>query len=435
MATNIVKIISKEIIKPSSSPTPTRLRTYKLCLLDQLSPPMYAPLLLFYAPTSNAKQSNIAHLKSSLSETLTHYFPFAGRFKDALSVDCNDHGVIYTEAVVDTDMSSVLNQHDAGFLVQLLPCNPHDRSDNLVDQEMLLVRVNFFSCGGIAIGVCVRHALADASALASFVTSWATINRGGGTEHENDDMAGVVFDCTSLFPPQDLSSFFMGNYMDKDLLLSTIVTRKFVFDSSKLSSLKEKIGDHPTRVEALFALIWGAVIAVTQEKDRSSSTKPHLATSTVNLRKRLNPSLPNKCIGNINQPILAQWPRNTEVEYKGLAGNLRQSIRSINDEHVRNVHEDGEYLKFIKSAAEMKMVTDVFSFSSWCKFPFYEADFGWGKPAWISTHMGLNNLAVFIDAKDGEGIEAWVSLTTEDMLKFQQNHGILQYASFQPYKI
>ncbi|XP_055960480.1 stemmadenine O-acetyltransferase-like [Mercurialis annua] len=436
MAMNIVKIISKEIIKPSPSPTPTQLRTYKLCLLDQLSAPMYAPVLLFYSPTISTIHSNISdHLKSSLSKTLTHYFPFAGRFKDALSVDCNDHGVNFTEANVDTDMSSVLNQTDADFLVQLLPCNPHDKSRNLVDQEMLLVRVNFFSCGGIAIGVCIWHALADASALASFVTSWAAIARGGGAVLENVDMDGVVVDCTSLFPPQDLLAFSTGDYLDKNLLLPRIVTKRFVFDGSKLSSLREKIGDRPTRVEALSALIWGAIITISQEKNDGPSPIPYICVNMVNLRQRMNPPLPKKCIGNINQFTMAQWPTNTEIDYKGLTKKLRQSIRKINDEYVRNMHEGGEYLKSAKSGVVEGGMKMIFSFTSWCKFPFYEADFGWGKPAWIGTHMGLNNSAVFIDAKDGEGIEAWVTLTIEDMLKFQQNHAILQYASFQPYKI
>ncbi|XP_055960698.1 stemmadenine O-acetyltransferase-like [Mercurialis annua] len=282
---------------------------------------------------------------------------------------------------------------------------------------------------GIVIGVCIWHALADASALASFVTSWAAIARGGGAALENDEMAGVVFDCTSLFPPQNLSTFSTGNYLDKNLLMSRIVTRRFVFEGSELSSLREKIGDCPTRVEALCALIWGAVIAISREQSPSSCRSRHLATIMVDLRKRMNPPLPEKCIGNINQLTVAQCPTNTEIDHKGLTGYLRQSIRNINDEYVRNMHEGGEYLKLIKSGGE------GVSFSSWCKIPFYEADFGWGRPAWISTAMGLNNLAVFIDAKDGEGIEAWVSLTAEDMLKFQQNHEILQYASFQPYKV
>ncbi|XP_050222831.1 stemmadenine O-acetyltransferase-like [Mercurialis annua] len=430
--------------------TPTLLKTYKLSLLDQLSPPMYAPLLLFYAPVESDKKIDHDHFKSSLSKTLTHFYPFAGCFKDAFSVECNDHGVVYTEANVNTDISLVINQPDADFLQQLLPCNPHDKLDNLLEQPILLVRVNFFSCGGIAIGVCIWHVLANASALASFVTSWAEIARGA-----DNNMDGVVVDCTSLFPPQDLLAFSTGKYLDeKDLLSTNLLTKRFVFNGSKLASLREKIGDQPTRVEALSAVIWGAVIAISQEKDGSSSAtgKPHLAVSIVDLRKRMNPPLPEKCIGNINQLTVAMWPIDMGVDYNGLVGNFRQSIRMINDEYVRKLHEDntelrryelliswqkskfhfvtedGEYLKMVKSAGGM-MAAGVFSFSSWCKFPFYEADFGYGKPAWVGTVMGLNNLAVFIDAKDGEGIEVWISLPKEDMVAFEHNPEILHYAS------
>ena len=37
---------------------------------------------------------------------------------------------------------------------------------------------------------------------------------------------------------------------------------------------------------------------------------------------------------------------------------------------------------------------DVFLFTSWCRFPFYEADFGWGKPVWISRTHPTNKVVM-----------------------------------------
>ncbi|GLT69016.1 hypothetical protein SLA2020_412020 [Shorea laevis] len=94
-----VEIISEECIKPSS-PTPANLRTHKLSLLDQTIPPIYTPMILYYPMNQRISHpivdivSQRSHLlKQSLSETLTRFYPFAGKIKDNLSVDCNDEGV------------------------------------------------------------------------------------------------------------------------------------------------------------------------------------------------------------------------------------------------------------------------------------------------------------------------------------------------------
>ena len=46
------------------------------------------------------------------------------------------------------------------------------------------------------------------------------------------------------------------------------------------------------------------------------------------------------------------------------------------------------------------------------RFSFYDADFGWGKPAPVILNK---NLITLMDAKDGEGIEAIVSLEKEEI--------------------
>ncbi|KAK9934471.1 hypothetical protein M0R45_021614 [Rubus argutus] len=71
-----VEVISKEIIKPSS-PTPEHLRHYQFSFLDQTSPLVYNPLLLFYEFNAET-QPNITeisnHLKN-LSQSLDSFLP------------------------------------------------------------------------------------------------------------------------------------------------------------------------------------------------------------------------------------------------------------------------------------------------------------------------------------------------------------------------
>ncbi|CAI0428716.1 unnamed protein product, partial [Linum tenue] len=65
-------------------------------------------------------------LRDSLSNTLNVYYPFAGRYKDTFSIDCNDAGVDFVRARVACDMSDALHQQavDEDRLLPFLACRP-----------------------------------------------------------------------------------------------------------------------------------------------------------------------------------------------------------------------------------------------------------------------------------------------------------------------
>ncbi|CAL1387621.1 unnamed protein product [Linum trigynum] len=114
-----------------------------------------------------------------------------------------------------------------------------------------------------------------------------------------------------------------------------------------------------------------------------------------------------------------------------LAEKLRESVRMVNDEEVRKIFGRSDdvdndcdkgvtsrregYSDMFKRFVEEHQKGDLVAFSSWWRFPFYETDFGWGKPTWVDYFNMTDNLVLLIDAKDGEGIKAWVSLSDEDM--------------------
>lgn len=100
----VVQIVSEENIVPSS-PTPDHLRVFKLSVLDQIQVKIYVPLLLFFHnnQTSNLSSVNFDRsklLKWTLSQTLTEFYPLAGKVKDDFHIDCNDEGVHYIETIV-----------------------------------------------------------------------------------------------------------------------------------------------------------------------------------------------------------------------------------------------------------------------------------------------------------------------------------------------
>jgi shikimate O-hydroxycinnamoyltransferase len=120
--------------------------------------------------------------------------------------------------------------------------------------------------------------------------------------------------------------------------------------------------------------------------------------------------------------------------YNGLAGKIHESINLINNDYICQVYADsitdqGLLAQIVKDPNNWSL----FGFSRWCKFPFYEVDLGFGKPIWVGTAMRLMPRGAFLlDTRDGEGIEAWVTLSEEAMLKFEKNPDILAYASVSP---
>ncbi|EYU43072.1 hypothetical protein MIMGU_mgv1a0228832mg, partial [Erythranthe guttata] len=116
-----IEILSKELVKPSS-PTPTKLREFKLSFIDERIPHSYIPLILYYfGDNYNININNIRVIKSSLSDALVRFYPLAGRMKGQALLDCNDQGVLYIEANADAAITDVIRSVDLDVLDELVP--------------------------------------------------------------------------------------------------------------------------------------------------------------------------------------------------------------------------------------------------------------------------------------------------------------------------
>ncbi|KAH9738935.1 F21J9.9 [Citrus sinensis] len=336
-------------------------------------------------------------------------------------------------------MSEVIQQAKANILEQLIPCKPHESTRV---EHNLIVQVNYFGCGGMAIGICFHHKIADAATAANFLKTWGLHARGAGAGDTND-FKHVVYDSNSIFPAQDLPD--MSVNLGLGLFSLDSVVKRFTIEGEKIASLREKVVkaepylDRPSRVEVVSSVILGALLAayggLRDDDEEFTTTPPKNVTAifAVNLRKRMNPPLPEQSFGNISSAAFLNLPidREKKINHSSLAGQLRQSIRMVDDQFVRKLYAEGEILNILKAveAQGSPKSNKVFVISSWCKMPFYEADFGWGKPVSIGVGTRFTDAAVLVDSCQTDAIEAWVGLSKQDMARFEQHLGVLAYTS------
>ncbi|MCL7027550.1 hypothetical protein MKW94_028542 [Papaver nudicaule] len=447
-----VQVISKEMIKPST-PTPPHLRNFKLSLLDQLLPPFYFPIVLFYPANDgheshNNDQSSKANiLKKSLSETLTRFYPVAGRIKDNIIIECNDKGVDYFEAKVDAVMSDFMS---LDVLHQLHPSCI--MVDDVAREAQLAIQVNMFDCGGIALSVSSSHKIIDGCTSTTILSSWAATARAA----LDQEIAYPTFDSAAIFPALPPGVQVSTLESDDSIQGQNVVTKRFLFNASKIAALRARIAEsrssnvlskYPTRTEAISALVWRSFMETSRVKasrahtlSEAASTKPiirSIANFVVNLRTRLNPPLPPVSFGNIIMDATAEstitnHDHNTPgfVEaLDGLISQLRLGVSNINDEYIRKLQQGD--VQFLNGKGDgKKEKVHICWINSLCRLPFYEIDFGWGKPLWfaINTNAEYKNSLFLVDTKCGTGIEAWVSLEKEDMAIFEEDQDLLQYA-------
>lgn len=424
-----VEIISRDIIKPSS-PTPPSLIHHELSLIDQMAPPSYTPAIFFYRPQNFenvAAQSliKLTQIRASLSRTLTRFNHLAGTMAEPFYVHCNDDGVEFFEAKVDCEISILLENPEICILHRLLPVV--DCADS---KFLLAVQFSSFVCGGVVVAVCISHKLADGASVVAFVKAWAADAKGGN----NEFVLEPNFDAVKLFPSRKIPGFKRGIEPSKE----KISTKRFVFAKSDIVALKElatgagggSVVKPPSRVVAVSTFIWLRLMALA--RTRPTKAKLFGALYPVDLRTRMDPPLPENSFGNVSWFTIATSPVEIKEDLPLLVAKVRSAIQEIDSDFVKKLKDSENLLDLMKQVDKQLSTGDIhlWSFTSWCRFPIYEADFGWGNPTWVcSPSRPFRNVVVLMDTFDGDGIEAWVNLKEEEMASFEKDEELLSFCS------
>ncbi|GMN49121.1 hypothetical protein TIFTF001_018284 [Ficus carica] len=445
-----VEVISNEIIKPSS-PTPQNLRRYRLSFLDQISPKSYSPFLYYYSLNDhNGDPSYIAEisdkLKKSLSQALTLYYPLAGRFLDNNFLECNDDGALFFEARVKTKLSDVLENPIPIELNKLLPFQLDE-----IAEIPLGVQLNVFKCGGIAIGLCFSHRVEDALSCLVFIRNWMAIARG-----ENDIVIPPELISGDRFPPRDMGGSDPASVAIIKNMCTTNMTKRFVFDAPMIEALRAKYEEMKSteaglahnnnnhnlpprrlsRIEAISTFLWSRFMVATSSVE-SEAGKNYQILHPVNIRPRCDPPLAENSFGNYYYVPLTRGSITSactgDENCYNLARKMGEEMRKIDKEFVKNIPVKGdELLGSIKKDAEnfIKGEEVRFFITSLCRFPLYEADFGFGNPEWVSSAArGFCDLVALLDNKSGDGIEAYICLKPDAMARLEADPEFLAFVS------
>ncbi|KAK6131053.1 hypothetical protein DH2020_035206 [Rehmannia glutinosa] len=414
-------------------------------MLDQISPSALLNYILYFPctieitdPESFSTQTT-EQLKHSLSLILTRFYPLAGRVNiDGQSIICNDQGVPFLVAKFPGQKLSDHLPPNPNLISRrrLIPCDADQVSPG---PSVARIQANYFDCGGVAIGVIFWHKVLDGISICNFLNSWAAAT----TRGLSNDAAWPNYIAQYLFPhredPPGRPGFLTITKNGKS------VRRRYVFDALSISELKAKssvLVQRPTRVEVVSALIWKCFMAVSLANNCSASVVSHV----VNLRRRAEPPFPSECFGNFIGFTAATNENNIEKDH-GLAHlvrKIRDGISKIDGDYINRMYGDeglsGYRQNLRLTWSDVPEGADVLKITSWCGFGLYtSADFGWGKPVWLAScdtgcdsGSPFSNVVWLMDTRDGDGIEAWVTLDENYMSVFNDVEDLRALACINP---
>ncbi|MCL7048445.1 hypothetical protein MKW94_025256 [Papaver nudicaule] len=354
--------------------------------------------LLFTKQEGTSTESinnKISHLKTSLSHTLDHFYPLAGRLaierhKDdntiSVYIDSNFEGVELLHAIADISVEDIVSPtYVPQSLIDLLV--PLNGVPNYEGQShpLLSVQVTELNDGAIFIGCSGNHSAFDGTSFWSFMNLWSEISRSS--------------DNRTSSPPPVFERYFIKE-TDCPIRLPFSYAEKMlaVRDSSNTveASPLEKMANSEissettiiSSLQALLAHVWTAVIRCRSSLSNDYDESRELLVSlSMNNRTKVIPPLPETYSGNSISWGMVTLKEGELLErgFSYLALLLNGVVNSHNTEKCRSFIEWIEEVYIPGSAGDTGIVGNMFIHRSSPWFNMYGNDFGWGRPIAVKT--------------------------------------------------
>ncbi|KAH6819560.1 hydroxycinnamoyl-CoA shikimate/quinate hydroxycinnamoyl transferase [Perilla frutescens var. frutescens] len=401
--------------------------------LDLLSPANYHTLSVhFYRHDGAANFFDPAVLKAALSRALVDFYPYAGRLKlnddNRLEIDCNGEGVLLVEAESDGALEE-LGDFDPRPELNFIP--KVDYSKGISSYPLMLFQVTRFKCGGVCLGVAIDHQVEDGISALHIINTWSDIARGldmAVPPYFNRRVLAArnppqpSFDHVEFHPPPPLKNPKSNP--------STVETRFSVFKLTReqlnilKSSCKEDDGNRPfySSFEVLTGHVWRCICKA-RELPEDQETK---LTIIVDGRSRLQPPLPPGYFGNAVFKA-THIALSGEVESNSLkirVSKIRKTLEKMNDEYLRSAID---YLEVHGGLPPNARGTGLYKspnlgITSWARLPFYDSDFGWGRPFYVGLGAipAEGHLIVMPSPIGDDNLYLAIALPEEQMKLFEK---------------
>lgn len=429
-----VTVKKSTLVKPAQE-TPTD--SIWLSSLDLQMPATYhTRSVYFFRPDGSADFFDAAVLKAALSQALVNFFPFAGRLRrdenGRIEINCNNEGVVFLEAECDAaidDLGGFHPRDDVPLVAKV------DYSQGISTFPLSLIQLTRFKCGGVSIGVANEHHVADGIAGLHYINSWSDIARGVSiTDLEPPFLDRRLLSARN--PPQPQFPHIEHQpppSLKTPLDITEASFRTFALTRDQINTLKIKCnldaaaGEAKTTYttyEAVAGHVWRSVCRA-RRLPHDQESKLQLP---VDSRPRLRPPLPPRFFANgvFYTTALATYG---EMETKPLSfavGRLHEAVARMDDEYLRSALDYIELQLPKPSQSVVRSGNNVkcpnFGITSWTRLPFYEADFGWGKPIHAGPGEALFEGKSFLFPNSGNegGLLLSISLLKPHMELFQK---------------
>ncbi|CAK8540742.1 unnamed protein product [Lathyrus sativus] len=463
MASNNIKIHQHFKVAPTSSTQVTT--TIKPLTYFDLFWLRFHPVerVFFYTlPISQSHpsfffQEIVPNLKSSLSLTLQHFLPLAGKIvwpsdspKPFIQFNPNDDddgvSLLIAESDLDFDRHVIENSpQEASLSRSLIPYL--ESTDSFA--SVISIQITLFPKTGFSIGISTHHAVLDGKSSMIFIKAWAylcnNVNKTDGKQStllpELEPLFNreIIIDSNGKNSIDSLSKLFPNEKGNKRSLkvfpfeakLEESVRATFKLTQEDLNKIKQNVlskweifdtnEPKPKYLSSFVLSCAYSLVCIARafqgvEKEREKFTFAFI----IDCRSRLEPPMPNNYFGNC---VIGHFIDTQPLDFIKEDG-LNLVSKSIYDK-IKLIKEKGvfEGVKdmFAKYTCLASEGVEIIGVAGSNRFGVYETDFGWGRPEKVEIVSIDRGLTIGLaESKDGNGgIEVGLVLNKHVMNLFK----------------
>ncbi|XP_078431602.1 uncharacterized protein LOC144703328 [Wolffia australiana] len=385
--------------------------------------------LLFSIPSGALMENLVERVTSSLSTTLTHFRPLAGRLSVdkhengggiSVYIDCDDRGAAFRLAAADGVYAADVeakSEDVPAFLSNLFLRNDAINYDG-VSLHLLAVQLTKLE-DGVFLSCSFNHVVGDGTAFWNFFNAWAEISR-SQTSHLRLRAEPVLdrWFPDGFTPPTRLPFAHEDEFIQR-ISAPPLRDKFFRFSAVAIARLKAEANDELgsdkiSSLQALTACMWRCITRARRIPEKDTVQCGLIADD----RRRLSPRLPETYFGCAISPIIASATAG-ELLSRGVgwaAELIHEAVTRHGDETIREELKRWMEAPIVYTFSIMEACGTFVGSSP--RFDKYGCDFGWGRPVAVRSGIAEKHDGVILaypGRKGGGAIDFEVSLSPEAM--------------------